>query len=444
MSTSTLIADLNTPPAPRPGQLRKAVIGATIGSVVEWFDVAVYGYLAVTLGMVFFAATDATTALLSSFAVFGAAFVVRPLGGLFFGTLGDRIGRQKTLAWVILLVSGATMGIGLLPTYASIGLASPALLVILRLLQGFSAGGEMGGAAVFVAEYAPAHRRGFLVSWVEMGAILGFLLGSLVVLALNFGLSDSALLDWGWRVPFLMAGPLGAVGLYIRSRLAETPEFEALRERKAVARNPLKETLVNHWPAILRTAGFALFQNAALYVIVSFVPSYMSTSLGYSADLASISAVVCMTAICLLIPIMGAVSDRVGRKPVLSTSCVLTLLVAYPLFVLMGQGNPTLAVFAHMALGASLAIFLGATLVSMTELFTTQVRYGGFSIGYNLSVSAFGGTAPFLVTLLVAQTGFNLALAPAGYIMVAAVITLCVIAATKETAPVRVAAASNQ
>src|SRR5699024_651927 len=231
-----------------------------------------------------------TASLLSSFAVFAAAFAVRPLGGIFFGAMGDRIGRQKTLAWVIILVSVATLGIGVLPGYSSIGVAAPILLVIVRLLQGFSAGGEMGGASAFVLEHAPAQRRGYLVAWVEMGCILGFLLGSLVVLALNLALTDAQVESWGWRIPFIIALPLGAVGLYIRSRLEETPEFAALVHGGRVARNPLLETLRDHWPAVIRTAGYALFQNAALYVILTFVPSYQSATLGHSSVLASTSS----------------------------------------------------------------------------------------------------------------------------------------------------------
>jgi MHS family proline/betaine transporter-like MFS transporter len=227
--------------------VRRATLGATVGSIVEWFDVAVYGYLAVIIGEVFFANDDPTTALLSSFAVFALAFLVRPLGGIFFGQLGDRIGRQKTLAAVILLVSAATFGIGVLPGQDAIGMFAPTLLVILRLLQGFSAGGEMGGASAFVAEYAPPQRRGFFVSFVEMGCILGFLLGSLVVLLLNLLLSGQQMLDWGWRIPFLLAAPLGLVGLFIRSKLEETPEFAALRAAGGVAKNPLKETVTKHW-----------------------------------------------------------------------------------------------------------------------------------------------------------------------------------------------------
>lgn len=423
---------------PSAATLRRATVGATIGSVVEWFDVAVYGYLATVLGKVFFPSADSTTALLSSFAVFGVAFAVRPLGGIFFGALGDRIGRQKTLAWVIILVSVATLCTGLLPTYSAVGLLAPILLVILRLLQGFSAGGEMGGASAFVAEYSPPKRRGYLVSWVEMGCILGFLLGSVVVLLLNVALSPEEMTSWGWRIPFLMAAPLGVIGLYIRNKLEETPEFAALKASGNVAKNPLLESITKHWRSILRTAGYALFQNAALYVILTFIPSYQEETLGYAAGVASVSSVISMTFVCVAIPMTGALSDRVGRRPVLGGACVLAIVLSYPLFVLMDSGDSTLAVLAHIGLGLILGIFLGPTLAAMNELFSTRVRYGGFSLGYNFSVSAFGGTAPFLVTLLVAETGINAA--PAFFVMAAAVLTLAVVLGTKETAPRRLEA----
>ncbi|SEJ77864.1 MFS transporter, MHS family, proline/betaine transporter [Arthrobacter sp. yr096] len=417
---------------PSPALIRKATIGAAVGSVVEWFDVAVYGYLAATIGQVFFAISDPTVALLSSFAVFGAAFVVRPLGGLYFGMLGDRIGRQKTLAAVLLLVSAATFGIGIVPGYASIGILAPILLVLLRLLQGFSAGGELGGASAFVAEYAPPKRRGYLVSFVEMGAIAGFLLGSVVVLTLNFSLSQHDLLEWGWRIPFLLAAPMGLVGLFIRNKLEETPEFEALRSSGKVLKNPLKQTITHHWKAVLVVGGFALFQNAAVYIILTFLATHISSNLKYGAQIGSISSVITMVAVCIVIPLTGALSDRIGRKKVLGTSCVAAIVLAYPLFVLMEQGSVA-AIAGHVGLGIILGIFLGPVLPAMNEMFSTEVRYGGFSLGYNLSASLFGGTAPFLVTLLIANTGITAS--PSFYIIAAALVTFFVLVATKETAP---------
>ena len=419
--------------APSPAVVRRATIGASIGSVVEWFDVALYGYLAVIIGEVFFDSEDPTSALLSSFAVFASAFLVRPLGGIFFGAIGDRIGRKNTLAAVILTASLATFGIGLLPGFDTIGVAAPVLLVLFRLVQGFSAGGEMGGASAFVAEYAPKERRGYYVSFVEMGCILGFLLGATTVLVMNLIFTDAQMHDWGWRIPFLVAAPLGIVGLYIRSRLEETPEFVALQKAGKVRKNPLKETVVHHWRAVLIVGGFALFQNVALYVVLTYVPTHLSVSAGFSSLTGSISAVITMIVLCALIPVTGWLSDRVGRRPVLLTACVSSLVLAVPLFLAMEIGNATVAVLSHIVLGISLAFFLGPVLAAANELFTTDVRYGGFSLGYNLSVSLFGGTAPFMVTLMIAQTGFTAS--PGIYIALAAIVTGAVVYMVKEGAP---------
>ncbi|GAB3300889.1 MFS transporter [Epidermidibacterium keratini] len=414
--------------------LRKVTTGATIGAIVEWFDIAVYGYLAVEIGAVFFASDNPTVSLLQSFAVFGLAYVVRPLGGIFFGALADKVGRQKVLAWIILLVSGATFLIGFLPGHASIGVLAPLLLVVLRLIQGFSAGGEMGGASGFVAEYAPVRRRGFYVSWVEFGAIAGFLSGSLLVTILRLSLSEEAMLSWGWRIPFLIAGPLGAVGLYIRNRLEETPEFSRLQESGEVAKNPLGEAITKHWRAILLAGAFALFQNVALYVILTFLPSYISGTQGYSTTTASVASLLTLATVCTLIPIFGALSDRIGRKPLLMASCALGIVLPYPLFLLMSAG-PAMAVISAVLLGIMLAIYLGPILVAINELFDTKVRFGGFGIGYNISVALFGGTAPFVVGLLTETTGIK---EMAGiYIAISAVLTIIAVAISRESAPNR-------
>lgn len=418
------------PATPSLSTVRRATLGATVGSVVEWFDVAVYGYLAVVLGEVFFSTSDPTVALLSSFAVFGSAFLVRPLGGIFFGYFGDRLGRRKTLAAVIMLVSGATFCIGLLPSFSTIGVLAPILLVFLRLVQGFSAGGEMGGASAFVAEFAPPSRRGFYVSLVEMGCILGFLLGSITVLVLNISLSEEAVMQWGWRIPFLLAAPLGLIGFYIRSRLTETPEFEALKNAGQIEKNPLREVLVNHWREVLTVAGFALFQNVALYVILTYIPSHLTAVLKESSLVSSISSVVTMTLICLTIPLTGALSDKIGRKRLLSASTIAAIVVSFPLFLLMEQGS-TAAIAAHALLGIVLGTFLGPVLAAMNELFGTAVRYGGFSIGYNVSVSLFGGTAPFFVTFLVSATDFSPS--PSFVIILSAIITLGVLWASSRS-----------
>ncbi|MBA3792849.1 MAG: MFS transporter, partial [Rubrobacter sp.] len=303
--------------------------------MVEWFDFAVYGYLAVTLGAVFFPSEDPTISLLSSFAVFGVAFVMRPLGGLFFGPLGDRIGRQRTLATVIILMSVSTFVIALVPGYATIGIWAPILLVLARLLQGFSAGGEFGGASAFIAEYSPDNRRGFLVSWLEFSTLIGFILGSTSVLVLSSVLSEDALTSWGWRIPFLLAGPLGLIGLYIRLRLDDTPEFRALESAGEVSQSPFRETITQNWRPILQVAGLVIIQNAGFYIVLTYMQTYITEQLGFSTTSASLSTVLTLLVGMALIPPLGALSDRVGRKPVLMASCVGFVVLTYPLFLLL-------------------------------------------------------------------------------------------------------------
>ena len=412
--------------------IRRAIVGASVGNTVEWFDFAVYGYLAVTLGAVFFPSEDPTISLLSSFAVFGVAFVMRPLGGLFFGPLGDRIGRQRTLATVIILMSISTFVIALLPGYATIGIWAPILLVLARLLQGFSAGGEFGGASTFIAEYSPDSRRGFLVSWLEFSTLIGFILGSTSVLVLSSVLSEEALTSWGWRIPFLIAGPLGLIGLYIRLRLDDTPEFRALESAGEVSQSPFKETVTQNWKPILQVAGLVIIQNAGFYIVLTYMQTYITEQLGFSTTSASLSTVLTLLVGMALIPPLGALSDRIGRKPVLMASCVGFVVLTYPLFLLLNAGNLAGAIAAHVALGALLAVYLSTTIAALTELFPTRVRYGGFSIGYNVSVAIFGGAAPFLATYLISVTGNPLS--PAFYLIAAAIATAVTLLTIKETA----------
>jgi MFS transporter, MHS family, proline/betaine transporter len=412
--------------------LRRAIFGASVGNTVEWFDFATYNFLAVTLAAVFFPPGDPTAALLSTFAIFAAAFFMRPLGGLFFGPLGDKIGRQRVLATVIILMSLSTFVIGLLPPYATIGVWAPLLLVIARCLQGFSAGGEFGGASTFLAEYSPDDRRGFLVSWLEFSTLIGFVLGSVLVLCLSTALSEDALISWGWRIPFLLAGPLGIVGLYIRLRLEDTPEFKALQETGEVSRSPFKETLVENWKQILQVGGLVIIQNIGFYVVLSYMTTYFQDPLGFSPTAASLSTTITLLVGMALIPPLGALSDRVGRKPLLLASCIGYAVLTYPLFLLLNTGNLFAAIVAHVALGALLAVFISTSIAALTELFPTRVRYGGFSIGYNFSVAIFGGSSPYLAQYLVSTTGNPLS--PAFIVIGGAVATLLVVLTVRETA----------
>lgn len=419
-------------PAVEEQTLRKAVIAAAVGNTVEWFDFAVYGFLAVYIGANFFPSEDPTVSLLSTFAVFAVAFFARPLGGLFFGPLGDRIGRQKVLATVILIMAASTFLIGLLPSFEQIGILAPILLVVLRCLQGFSAGGEYGGGAAFLAEYAPDGRRGFIVSFLVWSVIIGFLLGSTTATLLSTFIPEEAMNSWGWRIPFLLAGPLGLIGLYIRLRLEDTPDFKALEDAGEVARSPLKETIVQNWVPIVQIAGLVVIHNVGFYTVFTYLPTYFSTELGFSKTASFASITIAGLVALVLIPPLGALSDRVGRKPLLLASCVLFALFTYPLFLLMNTGSLTAAILAHVALAVLEALFVSCSLAAGAELFVTRVRYGGFSIGYNFSVAIFGGTAPYIATFLVSRT--ENPLSPAFYVILAAILTFATVLTMRETA----------
>ncbi len=412
--------------------LRKAVTGASIGNAVEWFDFAIYGLLATYIAEKFFPPGDETAALLNTFAVFAAAFFMRPLGGFFFGPLADRIGRQRVLALVILLMSASTLAIGLVPSYDSIGVAAPLLLLFLRCLQGFSAGGEYGSGACFLAEYATDKHRGFIVSFLVWSVVVGFLLGALTVTGLEAVLSEPSMDDFGWRIPFLIAGVLGVVGLYIRLQLRDTPEFEDLREKGEVATSPLREALRTSWRAILQIAGLVVIHNVGFYIVFTYLPTYFTETLDFTKVNAFVSIAVASMVAMILIPPLGALSDRIGRKPLLFSGAIGFAVFSYPLFLLLNSGSLAAAVTAHAALAALEAVFVSASLAAGAELFATRVRSSGYSIGYNVSVAVFGGTAPYVATWLVDRTENEIA--PAYYVIAAAAVSIATLLTMRETA----------
>jgi len=414
-----------------PRTLRKVVVGVGMGNFMEWFDFGLYGYLATTLALVFFPSENPTAGLLATFAVFGVAFIVRPLGGFILGPLGDRIGRQRLLAGVIILMAISTFSIGLLPGYASIGILAPILLVIARAAQGFSASAEFGGGATFLAEYSPDERRGFIVSFLQFSSLIGFGSGLLLVLLLSSVLSEDALTAWGWRIPFLLAAPLGLIGLYIRLRLEDTPEFRALERAGQVAQAPFRETITQNWREILQVGGIAILQNVAFYLVLTYVQTYV-IQLGYSRASATLSTGLTILLTMSLLPILGAFSDRRGRKPLLVASSIGFAVFSYPLFLFMSQGGLASVVLGHMALGVLLALFISVNMTVLVELLPTRVRVGGFSIGYNISVAIFTGPAAALSTYLISATGNQAA--PAFYIIFAAILTLVTVLTIRETA----------
>ncbi|MGW7411668.1 glycine betaine/L-proline transporter ProP [Streptomyces sp. NPDC054863] len=408
-----------------PAMVKRAVKAAALGNAMEWFDFGVYSYIAVTLGKVFFPGGNATAQLLSTFGAFAAAFLVRPVGGMVFGPLGDRVGRQKVLALTMIMMASGTFAIGLIPSFDSIGLWAPALLFAARLVQGFSTGGEYGGASTFIAEYAPDKKRGFLGSWLEFGTLAGYIGGAGLVTLLTALLSSDDLISWGWRIPFLIAGPMGIVGLYLRLRLEETPAFAALekeasakqQERKKVS---LKETVVGQWRAMLLCVGLVLVFNVTDYMLLSYMPTYLTEQLKYDAT-HGLLVILCVMALMMCVqPFAGRLNDRVGHRPVIAAGCVGFLVLSIPALLLIRQGSLLAIGLGTAALGLLLVCFTSSMPSTLPALFPTKVRYGSLSIGFNISVSIFGGTTPLVVTALIGATGDLLM--PAYYMMAAAVV----------------------
>ncbi|GHD98285.1 glycine betaine/L-proline transporter ProP [Streptomyces alanosinicus] len=405
-----------------PALVKRAVKAAALGNAMEWFDFGVYSYIAVTLGKVFFPSGNPTAQLLSTFGAFAAAFLVRPLGGMVFGPLGDRVGRQKVLALTMIMMAAGTFAIGLIPSYATIGVGAPLLLLAARLVQGFSTGGEYAGASTFIAEYAPDKRRGFFGSWLEFGTLAGYIGGAGLVTLMTALLSSADLVAWGWRVPFLIAGPMGIIGLYLRMRLEETPAFAAEVEKAEAARprTGLREMVTGQWKALLLCMGLVLVFNVTDYMLLSYMPSYLTSELKYDETHGLLVVLGVMALMMIVQPFAGALTDRIGRRPVIAAGCAGFLFLSVPALLLIRQGSLLAVALGMGALGLLLVCFTAAMPAALPALFPTRVRYGSLSIGFNVSVSLFGGTTPLVVTALIGATG-NMMM-PAYYMMAAAVI----------------------
>lgn len=417
--------------------LKRAVGAAALGNAMEWFDFGVYSYLAVTLGKVFFPGGDASAQLLATFGAFAAAFLVRPIGGLVFGPLGDKIGRQKVLAITMIMMSIGTFCIGIIPSYASIGILAPILLLAARLLQGFSTGGEYGGAATFIAEYSTDNRRGFMGSFLEFGTLGGYLLGAGLVTILTVAMPQQTLLDWGWRIPFFIAAPLGLFGLYIRLKLEETPAFqkhmekqEALEQSKP--RLTLWQMLSKYRKQMLKCIGLVLLFNVSNYMLTSYMPSYLTGILGLSEISSLLLILVVMFVMMPLTLFWGHWNDRLGRRPVIWAGAIGLIVMAIPCMMMIGTGNLYLVFLGLIILGVIHTCFSGSMPATLPALFATDIRYSALAIGFNLSVSLFGGTTPLITTWLVVKT-HNLMM-PAYYLMGAGVIGVLTVFTLRETA----------
>lgn len=388
-----------------PRSLRKSVVAGSIGVLVHWFDWAVYAYLASTLAVVFFPEENATAGLLATFAVFAVSFLVRPIGAIIFGRLGDRLGRRQTLSIVILAMALATLVLGVLPGYDTIGLVAPILLILTRIVQGLAAGGEFGSAAAFLGEFSPAKRRGFGVSWLEFGSLLGFLLASFAVFLLNLVFNEQQIIDWAWRIPFLITVPLGFIGLYIRRKIEDTPDFKQLEALETVSEAPVKEVFQRNFKQFLQTCGMEIFMNVTFYVVLVYLLTYQEVYIGFDAGRAALLSTLASALGLIIVPLAGIVSDRVGRKPVLIVAAIALTVLSVPMFYLMTVGEDWAVFSSTLGLALILAIVLGTHAVTVVELFPTRTRQTGLSIAYAITAALFAGTAPYVLTWLLDTTG---------------------------------------
>ena len=413
--------------------LRRAIAASALGNATEWFDYGIYAYGVVYLSAALFPG-EAAEATLFALATFAISFLVRPLGGLFWGPLGDRYGRKSVLALTIILMSAATVGVGLIPSFASIGCWAPVLLVALRMVQGFSTGGEYGGAATFMAEYSPDDRRGFYGSFLEFGTLAGFSFGALLMLGSSLLLGEEAMYDWAWRIPFFVAGPMGLIGMYLRSRMEDTPifrEIEAHHDTEPTARTELRDLVTRYWRPLLTMGGLVVALNVVNYTLLSYMPTYLQNRLGLTTDDALVVPIVGMLFMMVFVPFAGALSDRIGRKPLWWFSLVGLFVGVVPLYLLMASSF-TGAIVGFAILGLLYVPQLATISATFPAMFPTHVRFAGFAISYNVATSLFGGTAPAFNSWLIGRTGNELM--PAYVMMAACVVGVIALSRTAETA----------
>ena len=417
MSTTTAPAKVDKP------ALRRVLSSAAIGQFVEWYDFVIYAYSASIIASLFFPAEDRVASLLATFAVYAVGFIMRPIGGVVFGHLGDRLGRRTTLALVILLMGAATAAIGLLPTYAQIGVVAPLLLVLCRLVQGASAGAETAGSNSLVAEHSPQGRRGFYVAFTYAFANLPAVFAALLVLLLT-NLMGPMFGEWGWRLPFLLGGVFALIGLYIRFKVDETPAFVTARESKQLVKFPLLAALRDHPKQIFFAFALAALSGLGFYALTGYFATYLRETVGLDANDALLSNSIALFAAFIVMPIAGGLSDRVGRKPMMIAGAALSALVAIPAFMLASSGTLITAILGQTLLAVALSVFFGPFGVAFLEIFPAKVRFSGGAFGYNAAYVIFGGTAPFFSIWLVEATG-NV-IAPAFYMAIVAVLVLLV------------------
>lgn len=417
---------------------KKAIMAAGIGNFVEWFDFALYAQFTTVIAFHFFPSNNPTTGLLATFAVFALGFFARPVGGVVFGHYGDKVGRKFALSAAVLMMSAATIAIGLTPTYESIGIAAPVLLIVWRVFQGLSAGGEYAGSSSFVIEYAPKGKRALFGSVNPIATALGVIAGAAVGLLMSYILTSDEVRDWGWRIPFIIAGPLGIVGLYLRNKVEESPEFRLMQERgKEIKHAPLIEALKHAKKKILIMFGWAAVNAIGFYLLTGYMITFMTNSIGMMRTQALIAYIIAMTVFSVACFAAGLAIDRFGIQKIAVGSAILMIVLVMPAFDMLSTGDFIYSVVGLSLYGFTVGVIATITPLLMVELFPASIRYTASALSYNLAYALLGGTAPYIATYLVAQTGSNVS--PGYYVAAVTLVGLVIVIAgfRSERDPVR-------
>src|SRR5574337_665226 len=416
-----------------PTEMWRSIAGTAIGNFTEWYDFGIYGFLATTIAQVFYP-TDSSSAvgLIATFGTLAAAFAVRPFGGIVFGSLGDRIGRKRVLVMTVTLMAVGTTATGLLPGYEAIGIWAPILLIVTRILQGFSTGGEYVSAMTYVSEHAPDRSRGALAGFLPLGTLGGYAVGAAVVTGLQTQLPIVDMLSWGWWIPYLLGVPLALVALYMRLRIEESPAYQQMSARRQepyggwlgappACGGQFEQVVVRHRKALLITVGLVLAENVTNYMFTGYLPTYFKKVGRISGSSGLMMIVVVLAMMLLVVVFVAKLSDRIGRKPIMWTGCGLLIAASVPAFLLIrhGGGYP-MSLIGVLLIGLMLLCFNSTSPSTLPALFPTNVRNFAVAIGFNISVSAFGGTTPLITETLVSGTG-NV-MVPAYILMVAGVV----------------------
>ena len=411
------------------GKNIRVLAAGFIGNILEWYDFAVYGFFAPTLGKLFFPSDNPTTSLIAAFGAFAAGFLMRPVGAVLFGHIGDRLGRKKALTLSVMMMAIPTLLVGVLPTHAQIGVTAAILMVLLRMIQGVSVGGEYTSSFVFLVEHAPPHRRAFFGSWSMIGATCGILLGSAVGALINTFTTDEQLLEWGWRIPFLAGVLVAFVGYFIRHGIPEQTLSEELAEQEAYS--PLKEAFASHKKEMFQSSGINMMNAVTFYTVFIYLSSWLVEEVGEDRAEALDINTISMAALTLFVPIAAILADKFGRKPFLLIGSAGVALLSPTLLGLMHHHDFTLILSGQVGFALLVACFSGAIPATITELFKRGVRVSAASVSYNLPFAIFGGTAPMVAAWLVKVTGNPLSIA--WYLSAIATITFCIILTVKET-----------